>query len=83
MQTHALKILDIYFAEVICGNKPYEIRKNDRNYVQGDNVILREINSNKDYTGRSCTAEIGYVCSYGQPEGQVVFGLINVNPTEC
>jgi uncharacterized protein YqfB (UPF0267 family) len=78
MKTHELKILDCFYAEVICGNKTYEIRGNDRNFQQGDAVVLREINDDRDYTGRSCKAEIGYVCDYGQPIGQVVFSLLNV-----
>lgn len=77
MKTHDLKIAEAYFAEVINGNKTYEIRNNDRNFVEGEAVVLREY-ANGDYTGRSCKAEIGYVCDYGQPEGQVVFSLLNV-----
>lgn len=78
MTIHELKILDVYFAEVINGNKTFEIRKNDRNFVEGDVVELKEINDKKVYTGRSCSAEIGYVCGYGQPVDQVVFSLLNV-----
>lgn len=77
MQIHDLKIAPEYFAEVINGNKTYEIRNNDRNFVEGDAVLLREY-ANGGYTGRQCKAEIGYVCAYGQPEGQVVFSLLNV-----
>ena len=84
MTTHELKIASIYFAEVINGNKTFEIRNNDRGFVEGDKVVLHEMagapgEGGYIYTGRRCAAEVGYVCSYGQPEGQVVFSLLNVD----
>ena len=44
--THHLKIKPEYFQAVIDGKKPFEIRYNDRNFKQGDRVILEE------YTGK-------------------------------
>ena len=84
MTTHDLKIQAEYFAEVINGNKTFEIRNNDRNFVEGDKVVLHEMAGNPGEggyvaTGRRCAAEIGYVCDYSQPEGQVVFSLLNVD----
>ena len=83
MKNHDLKILDVYFAEVINGKKTFEIRKNDREFQDGDTVMLHEMGGvigTDTYvaTGRRCSAEVGYVCDYAQPEGQVVFSLLSV-----
>lgn len=39
---HHLKTKPEYFQAVIDGRKPFEIRNNDRNFKQGDKVILEE-----------------------------------------
>lgn len=40
--THHLKTKREYFQAVIDGKKPFEIRLNDRDFKQGDKVILEE-----------------------------------------
>ena len=40
--THHLKTRPEYFQAVIDGRKPFEVRKNDRNFKEGDRVILEE-----------------------------------------
>ena len=40
--THHLKTKPEYFQAVINGKKPFEIRLNDRDFKQGDRVILEE-----------------------------------------
>lgn len=48
---HDLKIEPVYFEQKLSGHKPWEIRKNDRNYKEGDILHLREW-ENGSYTGR-------------------------------
>ena len=36
MKTHTLKILKSYYIDVKSGKKPFELRKNDRNYEVDD-----------------------------------------------
>ena len=48
---HDLKIEPVYFEQKLYGHKPWEIRKNDRNYKEGDILQLREW-ENGSYTGR-------------------------------
>ena len=38
---HELKTYSEYFKAVISGEKPFEIRKNDRNFKVGDYIALR------------------------------------------
>ena len=57
---HELKIYPKYFQETIEGNKPFEIRKNDRHFQVGDVLLLKEWDNIK-YTGREIGAVVRYV----------------------
>lgn len=94
MSLHKLKIWPEYFTEVDNGNKPFEIRKSDRDYKVGDELTLNEYCPNKeDYTGRFCSRVITYVLkggSFGLDSDYVVLGLKknnkiveSVNDTSC
>ena len=72
--THELKILPEYFEAVTSGRKRFEIRKNDRNFQIGDQLILKEWNK-EGFTGRSYHSEITYITDYMQKEGYVVLGI--------
>lgn len=42
MKTHVLKTQPPHFAEVVAGEKRFELRKNDRDFCVGDTLRLRE-----------------------------------------
>ena len=42
MKVHYLKTIPNYFREAARGNKPFEVRKNDRYFKVGDIVQLEE-----------------------------------------
>lgn len=71
---HQLKILPQYFQAVTVGDKSFEIRKNDRNYKVGDNIVLSEYEEGQ-YTGRNILAKITYITDYEQKDDYVVFGI--------
>ena len=75
---HNLKILPIYFEDVLSGKKSFELRKDDRYYNVGDMFILREWDPDKGYTGRDFTDVISYIIrdcpGYGLMDGYVIFG---------
>jgi len=76
---HELKILPNYFEEVIAEAKTYEVRFNDRNFQEGDTVILKEwFRTSQRYSGRKLEFKIGFVLSdfEGLKEGWVVFSLL-------
>ena len=73
---HYLKIEPQYYKEVFLGHKTFEIRKNDRDFKVGDDVILQEyISSKREYTGNQLAREITYITDYAQHEDYVVFSI--------
>jgi hypothetical protein len=74
-QEHTLKCWPEYFAKVVAGRKRFEIRRNDRNYTEGDRIVLREWDSTDGYSGRTAEFVIGYVTAFEQQDGFVVFSL--------
>ena len=42
MNTHFLKVVPEYFEALAEGKKGFEIRKDDRDYKEGDNLVLEE-----------------------------------------
>ncbi|MGR3221326.1 MAG: DUF3850 domain-containing protein [Candidatus Anammoxibacter sp.] len=83
---HELKIYPMYFREVKSGAKPFEVRKNDRDYKVGDELLLKEFvpvgyyeDENKEYyTGEICHRKITYVLKggdFGIEKGTAVLGL--------
>ncbi len=72
MAHHELKIEDRFFEEKKAGNKPFEIRINDREFQKGDTITYT--NPGAPYFKKSGKYEITYVSGYNQREGWVVFG---------
>lgn len=60
MKVHDLKIEPKYFQDIIDDRKRFEIRKNDRDYRDGDVLFLREWKNGK-YTGREIRCIVPYV----------------------
>ena len=74
---HQLKQAGIYFEDVISGKKPFEVRKNDRNFKVGDYLGLNELDPNGVETGRSALFRVSYVLESPEycKEGYVVLGI--------
>lgn len=92
---HELKTWPQYFCRVADGSKTFEVRKNDRGFQQGDEVLLREWNPKTEltdaYTGWSedvigytdakpLRFKIGYV--FPIDAERVVFSLLPNNTTD-
>lgn len=78
LRVHHLKIEPQYFLAIQQGRKNFEIRKNDRDFQEGDKLILQEYLPGS-YTGRDITAEIGYISVFQQQPGYCVFSLIDID----
>jgi uncharacterized protein YqfB (UPF0267 family) len=62
MKTHDLKIWPEFFDHVLSGAKTAELRKDDREYVVGDVLVLREWQTEGHYyTGRKVIRSITHV----------------------
>jgi len=76
---HTLKSWPDAYQPLVEGRKRHEYRLNDRNYREGDELILKEWDpAGHSYTGRSCRVRCLY-CSYGPswgiPEGHAVISI--------
>lgn len=78
MTIHELKILPEYYDAVRCGDKRFEIRKNDRDYHTGDILRLKEWDG-KQYTGEELYAVVRYIYhgidEYGLAEGYCILSI--------
>jgi ParB family chromosome partitioning protein len=76
MTTHNIKCIHELFEDKIIGNKPWEMRWNDRNYKVGDILIQHEIgDTDLLYTGRTFNETVIYMMEgprYGLREGWVI-----------
>ena len=76
---HELKTWPEYFQAIARGEKPFEIRKNDRNFKVRDTLSLLEYDpENRVYTGDIIKAKITYILEGGQfgiEKGYVVLGI--------
>lgn len=79
---HELKVLPEYFQALWCGDKAFEIRKNDRNFNERDEICLMEHANGDGYTGREIEGFITYLTSFEQKEGYVVFSFVESRRTD-
>ena len=70
---HELKTWSKYFSLTKSGEKPFELRKNDRGFLAGHELLLREYNPHtQSYTGQTLRRKITYVLQNSEAEE---FGL--------
>lgn len=75
--SHDLKTLPEYFQAVCDGRKTFEIRKNDRNFKEGDILNLWEWSEDTGYTKRVVFRRVTYILKEQPyvPEGYVCMGI--------
>lgn len=78
-KTHNLKTWPRFFGAVMAGVKTFEIRKNDRGFMNGDTLRLEEWDpETQTYTGAVLLKYVRYVLDGGQfgiEPGYVVMGI--------
>jgi hypothetical protein len=77
---HRLKVWPEYFAPIFRGEKSFEIRKNDRDYMIGDVLNLCEFDPKTEkFSGRSINKEVIYIADnlekFGLPKDVVVMSI--------
>lgn len=73
---HCLKVTPEFFPALVCGDKTFEVRLNDRDFNVGDLLVLQEWD--QTYTREAVTKQVTYVLHggrFGLQEGHVVMGL--------
>ncbi|MFS7388562.1 ASCH/PUA domain-containing protein [Carnobacterium maltaromaticum] len=76
MKVHELKIGSEFYEAVKDGRKKFEIRKNDRNYQEGDILILKEYDPlTQLFSGEIIKVEITYMTDWEQKNEYVVLGI--------
>lgn len=81
MKKHILKTHPEYFKEIILGNKKFEIRKNDRGFEVGDELILKEYDPEyNQYTENEFSVLITYILEnakdFGLMDGYCIISFI-------
>lgn len=73
--THQIKLGAEFFDDAAAGRKSFELRKNDRNYKEGDMLEMEEIKDGKK-TGRKCSKHIVYMMENfeGLEDGYCILG---------
>lgn len=76
---HSLKTWPEQFSAVLHGRKRYEIRTNDRNFQEGDELMLREWDpKTQRYSGRHILTTVTYITRGGEwniPENLCIMSL--------
>lgn len=74
MKLHEIKLMSEYAKAKASGLKPFEIRKNDRDYKVGD-LVRYIVPDDKDLNRRFAKVlyQILYITDYEQKDGYVVF----------
>lgn len=83
---HHLKTWPQYFQRIQSGEKPFELRKNDRDFQVGDTLILQEwLPKEGHFSPNELMVEVTYVFidssgSFGLKEGYCVMGIKILEP---
>jgi len=76
---HALKTIPNYFKSLENEDKNFEIRKFDRPFRVGDEIVLQEWTKETQYTGKEIRRKVSYVFqnepSMGLKPGFCILGL--------
>lgn len=76
--THVIKCWPEFYEKLLTKEKPFELRKNDRDYKVGDLLRVREVRHSYCYTGRYSFYRITYVLKGpwgGLGEGWAILGI--------
>jgi len=80
LMVHELKCWPEPFAAAVNREKRHEVRVFDRDFQEGDGVLLREWEPERQqYTGRTYRCEVGYVTqpgTWGLPAGVGCFTIL-------
>lgn len=75
VKIHQIRLASMYFEDALSGKKPFELRKNDRHYKEGDILEMMEFKDGKN-TGRSVRVLVTFLLEdyAGLEEGYCIMG---------
>lgn len=82
MAVHKLKTWSEYFSPIHKGDKTFDLRVNDRDYQDGDILLLQEWNEHTGFTGREITVVVTYLLHggmFGLVEGYVIMSFQRID----
>lgn len=82
MRIHPLKTWTEYFQAVNRGDKTFELRVNDRNFQNGDILLLQEWVEDIGFTGDVITVVVTYLLEggiFGLEEGYVIMSFQRID----
>jgi hypothetical protein len=86
MPHHTIKAHPKFFEALWDGRKRFELRKNDRNYLEGDILHIQEWDpTTKLYSGRIVSALASYILSnhIGLPDEYCIISLSEISKDIC
>jgi hypothetical protein len=75
---HNVKVNIKYFDAIVSGKKTFEIRFDDRNYQEGDFIVLHKTLSNGFVNGETVQKRIGFITDFEQKQCYIVFSLLDI-----
>jgi hypothetical protein len=82
MSHHVLKCWPGLFDDVVCGEKRFEVRRNDRGFDAGDVLQLREWRPDtRSFSGRVTHVRVTYIL-HTAPGLQFGFVVMGIEPCE-
>lgn len=76
---HELKTHSEYFKAILTGDKTFELRKDDRNFQRGDELLLKEYNPlTNTFSGKFLHRRIKYILrggKFGLEEGFCIMSM--------
>ena len=79
VRVHDIKLHHSVWSDVVGGKKPWEFRKNDRDYRVGDYLYLRWYDDESDSFRNGFIARVTYIIhgpSFGVPDGFCVMTIV-------
>lgn len=78
MKEHHLKCWPEWFGDLWDGVRPFEIRRDDRGYKVGDQLVIEEWDPDLEtYTGRAVRRTIGYIFGYHHPGLSPMYAVLS------
>ncbi len=81
-QVHTVKVWPQFYKSVESGERSFDIRKDDRGYEVGDNLVLHEYDPEEGFTGASTIKQITWITRFKDIPIEILNSW-NMNPCQA